>query len=112
MPTPNTPWEEIVGQAMDDCVDAFGEGTEQVTFTPAGGSPSSVDGIWEAESIDVDPETGARVISNNPQISFKVAALPSAPKNNDRVIVRGITYRVKEPIFDGQGTVTCRLWRV
>lgn len=111
MPSPQTEWEEIVGQAMDDCVAVFGEGEEQVTYTHAGGSPYTTNGIYEAESIEVDPDTGARIISNTPQISFKLSALSAMPDSGDTITARGIDYRVKEPIFDGQGTVTLRLWR-
>lgn len=111
MPAPVTSWDEIVDQAMADCTDVFGEGTEQVTVQHVGGTQYQVDGIFEAESIDVDPETGARVISNNPQISFRLSVLEDDPDNLDTITIRGVEYRVKEPIFDGHGTVTLRLWR-
>lgn len=111
MPAPQTPWEEIVDQAMADCVDAFGDGTDQVTYTHLGGAAYTVDGIFEAESIETDPDTGAKIISNTPQISFRLSQLTAMPDNGDTIVIRGETYKVKEPILDGQGTVTLRLWR-
>lgn len=112
MPAPVTPWEEMVTEAMQACTDVFGEGAAQVTYTHVGGTAYALDGIFEAESVEVDPDTGIAVISNNPQISFKLADMQAEPDNRDLVVIRGITYRVKEPQFDGQGTVTLRLFRV
>jgi hypothetical protein len=111
MPTqPQTPWEEIVGQAMDDCVAVFGEGAAQVTYTHAGGgAPYPVDGIFEAATEEVDIDTGAAVLSNQPRISFKLAVLQELPDQGDTLLIRGKSYRVIEPEFDGQGTVTLRL---
>ena len=31
---------------------------------------------------------------------------------DDEVLIRGITYRVNEPWYDAQGTVTCKLARI
>lgn len=113
MPTPLTPWEEMVDQAMDDCIAVFGEGADQVTYTHAGSLTSyTLDGIFEAESVEADPDTGVAVISNSPQISFKLSDMEADPDMNDTIVIRGVTYRVKEPQFDGQGTVTLRLFRV
>lgn len=112
MPAPNTPWEQMVTDAMGECTDVFGEGDDQVTFTHAGGQPYTLDGIWDAESVQIDPDTGAGIISNEPMISFALADMQAEPDNGDTVTVRGVTYKVKEPQFDGQGTVTLLLYRV
>lgn len=118
MPVPETDWEQMVTEAMGECVDVFGEGedgngTPRVTIQhAAGGAPYDVDGIFESESIDVDPDTGVQVISNQPAMSFALADLQQDPLEGDTLIVRGITYRVVEPTYDGQGTVTLRLHRV
>lgn len=109
MPTPATPWEEIVDQAMSDALDAFGEGAEQVTYTHLNGTPYAVNGIFEAESLQVDPESRMRVVSNQPVMSFKLSDLTEEPGNGDTIEIRGRTYTVVEPTFDGQGTVTLRL---
>lgn len=112
MPAPQTPWEVMVDQAIGDCLSAFGEGDDAVTYTHVGGNAYTLNGIFEAESVEVDPDTGVSVISNNPQISFALSAMRAEPDINDVVVIRGVTYRVKEPQFDGQGTVTLRLFRV
>lgn len=109
MPNPATEWEELVDQAMGDCLDVFGEGDEQVTYTHVAGAPFAVNGIFEAESITVDPESRMRVVSNQPVISFKLSDLQAEPGSGDTIAIRGRTYVVVEPTFDGQGTVTLRL---
>lgn len=64
MPAPETEWEKIVTEAMGECVDVFGEGEDsngvgRVTIQhAAGGAAYAVDGIFEAESIEVDPDSG------------------------------------------------------
>lgn len=108
--TPQTPWEETVGQAMQACVDVFGEGAGQVTYThAAGGAAYTVDGIFEATTEEVDLETGASVLSHQPRISFRLSALQQLPEQGDIIVIRGKTYRAIETEFDGQGTVTVRL---
>lgn len=107
MPTaPRTDWEKTVEEAMQDCVDVFGE---PVTYTHLGGNPYTTTGIFEAATEQVDPDTGVAILSNQPMISFKLSALQAIPRQNDRVTIRGKAYQVVEPEFDGQGTVTLRL---
>lgn len=115
MPAPDTSWESIVDQAMQDCIDVFGEGADQVTIQHYNGAgydaAYTVDGIFDAQSVQVDPDTGVQVISNEPMMSFKVSDLTQLLDNRDRIVIRGVTYTVKEPEFDGQGTCTVMLFR-
>lgn len=107
MPTaPRTPWEATVEQAMQDCVDVFGEA---VTYTHLDGSPFETEGIFEAATEQIDPDTGAVILSHQPQISFKLSVLKAIPRQDDRVTIRGKQYLVVDTQHDGQGTVTCRL---
>lgn len=112
MPAPQTPWEQMVDDAHAACEAVFGEGDEQVTITHYGGSAYTANGIFDAESIQVDPDTGVEVISNQPVMSFRLSLLQEHPDDGDTVVIRGVTYRVIEPMGDGQGTVTVRLHRV
>jgi len=111
MTSPDTPWEATVDMAMQTCIDVFGEGVDQVTIEQPGLPPYLVDGIFDSASIQVDPDTGVPIISNDPQISFRVSNLLKLLHNGDRVIIRGVAYQVKEPVYDGQGTVTVMLFR-
>lgn len=108
MPATQTEWEKLVDQAMGVCVSVFGE-SEPVQYTHFDGAPFSANGIFEAESTDVDPDTGFQIKSNVPQISFQLTQLQQMPDVDDTVLIRGYLYRVVDPQFDGQGTVTLRL---
>jgi hypothetical protein len=114
MPLPQTNWEKIVDRAMQTCVNVFGDGPESVIITHYGGTipPYAVDGIFEAQSEVVDPGTQLKVISNQPQISFRVSVLQQMPDQDDEFLIRGIVYRADSPIFDGHGTVTVPLGRM
>lgn len=114
MPLPQTKWELLVDRAMQVCVNTFGDGADEqgeplIEYTHLGGDPYKVDGIFEAESTDVDPDTGVQIKSNVPQVSFRLSQLQQMPDIDDEVVVRGVIYRVVDPQFDGQGTVTLRL---
>lgn len=114
MPVTQTAWEQMVDKAMQVCVDTFGDGRDEdgigrIQYIHVGGTAYDVDGIFEAQSEIIDPDSGAKVISNQPQVSFKLSLLQQMPDMDDEVQIRGYWYRVIEPIFDGQGTVTLRL---
>lgn len=114
MPTPQTPWEETVDQAMLDCVGVFGEGVDavgdgKVIYTHLDGSPFPLDGIFEAMTEEIDPDTGAVVLSHKPVLSVALSKLLTVPQAGDTAVIRGKGYRVIDTHFDGQGTVTLRL---
>lgn len=115
MPAPQTKWEQTVDRAMRTCVRVFGDGTDEngvarITFThTATGETYDVDGIFEATTEEIDLDTGAPVLSNKPQVSFPLSALRALPVVGDTCVIRGATYRIVQPNFDGQGTVTLRL---
>jgi hypothetical protein len=116
MPSPQTKWEQSVDRAMRSCTRVFGEnqnpdGSDKIQYVHHGGGvrPYFLDGIFEATTETVDIDTGATVMSNQPRVSFAMSLLQAMPGVNDQVIIRGVTYRVVEPSFDGQGTVALRL---
>lgn len=88
---------------------------EPVTYQPRVGSAYEIavtdgsGGIFEAVTQLVDPDTGAVTLSNQPNIYFRLADLKTEPQNGDRITVRGVTYKILEPQYDGQGGVTIRL---
>jgi hypothetical protein len=113
MPAPKSRWEQSVDRAMRSCVRVFGDGPESdglITYTHTATAMSyPADGIFEATTEEVDLDTGAVVLSNKPQVSFALSALQALPVAGDTCVIRGATYRVVQPNFDGQGTVTLRL---
>lgn len=118
MPAPQTKWEQSVTRAMGTCVRVFGDGPDQdgvplIQFThKATGETYGADGIFEATTEEVDLDTGAMVLSNKPQVSFALSVLRALPVVGDTCVIRGATYRVVQPNFDGQGTVTLRLHKL
>ena len=114
MPVPQTPWEQMVDRAMQTCISVFGDGPASVIITHYGGeiAPYAIDGIFEAQSEVVDPGTQLKIMSNQPQISFRVSQLQQMPDVDDEFLIRGVMYRADTPIFDGHGTVTVPLSRL
>lgn len=117
MPAPKSKWEHQVDRAMRSCGATFGEdagqavGTVAYTHNPSGASfifPPGV-AIFESATETVDLDTGAPGISYLPRLSAPVSAFLETAAVGDALTIRGTSYRVVEPQFDGQGTVTLRL---
>jgi hypothetical protein len=111
-PVPLTPWEQQVDAALHSCIDTFGEGVQQVAYTTGAGTTVWIDGIFEASTEAIDPDTGAPILSHQPRLSVRLAQLPALPEVGDTCLIRGRSYRVIEPELDGQGTATLRLHAV
>lgn len=114
MPDPRSNWEVNVDAAMQSCIEVFGDGTSddgvgKVTYTHVSGASYALDGIFEAASETVGIENGAEVVSYQPVFSTRLSLMQEAPGRRDTLLIRGTLYRVVEPTFDGQGTVTLRL---
>lgn len=111
MPAPATPLERAVDRAAAAAERVFGE-VAPALYTPTVGVPYSVPLVFDALTERVDPDTGVAVLSNQPEIGVRLSQMQALPVQGDRVVIRGITYQVVEPTFDGQGTATLRLHRV
>lgn len=116
MPNPQTPWEQMVDRAMRTCSGAFGEGADEdglprIAYRHHGEAESYLvaDGIFEATTEAIDLETGSTVLSNEPRLSVALSLLQAVPAVGDTLTLRDTLYRVVEPMFDGQGTVSLRL---
>ena len=82
------------------CMTTFGE---PVVYTPQGGVPIEISGIYDDLYEAVDPSTQAIVTSEQPILGIKNNTLPQVPRQGDTLTVRGQTYAVKEVQKDGQG---------
>ena len=111
MPAPATPWERVVDRAAAAAERVFGEESPPL-YTPTAGAPYPIPLVFEALTERVDPDTGAVVLSHQPEIGVRMSQMQSTPVRGDRVTIRGVLYQVIEPTFDGQGTATLRLHRV
>lgn len=79
---------------------------EPVTFIPASGAAPVVgSGIFDEAYTEVDAVGG--IISVGPALGIRLSEFQSpfqtAPKQDDRFVVRGKTYTVREPRPDSHG---------
>lgn len=105
-------FSDLYNRMAGHLVRTFGD---PVTYIPRTGEAYEIavtdgaGGIFEAVTQLVDPDTGAVVISQQPNIYFRLSDLRASPQNGDRLTVNGVTYKILEPQLDGQGGVTLRL---
>lgn len=97
---------DAVGTA---CRDAFGE---SVTYTPQGGSPVSLSGIFNAQTEVIEDDAGVPVRSWLPSLGFKKSAIaPATAKAGDAVTARSTSYKVRAVEDDGEGMIRVLLHR-
>lgn len=58
-------------------------------------------GVFQSKHAMIDPDTGMGVQSNQPICGIRLSDLPVTPKVGDRLIVRGVNYRIAETQEDG-----------
>lgn len=75
------------------------EFAEVVEFIPSGGTSRPVRAIFDRESIEVDPQTQAQILSTEPKLTLQASDLPEAGRVglDDRFRVRGQLFRPAEP---------------
>lgn len=80
---------------------------EPVTYTPAGGAPAAISGIFELQAQAVFADPGAESVA--PRLSVNRADLAADPAAGDAVIVRGTAYAVRVARPDGKDMVELQL---
>lgn len=93
-------FSDLADLALSAVQATFGE---NVSYTPRGGSPQTISGVFNAQSFTVDGATGLRVMTTQPTLLIKLNALAAHPKQGDAVTVRTVAYTVKEWDDDGEG---------
>ena len=94
-------WANDTENILAAALQSFGE---DVVYTPVGGNPiAGARGVFRARSVAIDPDTGAQVNSENPVLGVQFSNLGWVPKQNDSVVVRGVSYRVARLVKDGEG---------
>lgn len=68
--------------------------------------------VFDTAHISVDPETGAPVSTNNPILGIRLIDLPNDPTNRDRVLARGVLYKINDVQADGVAGATLFLRKV
>ena len=76
------------------------------SYTPSGGSASTVNGIFDNEFFEVDPLSGVGVVSAQPRFICTTADLPSGAAAGDAITVDGTAYTVRVIQPEGTGVTT------
>ncbi len=78
------------------------------TYTPSGGSSSSILGIFDNDYMSADIGTNIGVGTSNPSFICRTADVASAA-NGDALVVNSVTYTVRNVEDDGTGITTLML---
>lgn len=76
---------------------------EPVVYSAAGCDPVAIKAVWDGVYEEVDPNTGAIVVSTKPSVSVRDSDLPQPPAQGDTLTDGDQGYRVIEVQTDGQG---------
>ena len=97
-------WRETIDAANQAVRAAFGE---PVVYRPLSGGEIHLSAPYSEEWVEVDPATGASVVSTHPNVLLRLADLGSVePDEGDQFECRGQRFVVNDPPRpDGTGTV-------
>lgn len=91
------------------CINVFGVPVEY----GRGSAILQIKGIFDANYVEVDPDTGAYVMSAGPMLCVRASDLPEGKAlKGDLVTVKEVNYRVLEPKPDSEGGIKLILQRV
>lgn len=93
-------WADAVNRILSSSLSVFGEA---VTYLPVTGGSRAMRGIYNELYVEVDPETGAMVSSQQPNLGVRLSDFPVRPKPGDRFTVRNVTYKLRDCQEDGEG---------
>lgn len=100
-------WPAIADKILQTTIGAFGQ---PVTYTPSGGSPITINGVFDAAHSEVGMGSHVPGVSSvSPRLGIRLADLPAKPKKGDLVAIGATTYRVIDSEEDGDGGSTLRL---
>lgn len=102
-------WGEMSASALLICMNVFGVPVEY----GRGSALVQIKGIFDANYVEVDPDTGAYVMSAGPMLCVRASDLPERKAlKGDLVTVKEVNYRVLEPKPDSEGGIKLILQRV
>jgi hypothetical protein len=79
---------------------AFGE---EVIYEAVGFDPVTIQAPHGEEWQEVQPDTGAAIVSQRPNLQVRLVDLPAPPAEGDRWTCRGQRFQVEEARIDGTG---------
>ena len=102
-------WGNMSASALLICMNVFGVPVEY----GRGSALVQIKGIFDANYVEVDPDTGAYVMSAGPMLCVRASDLPEGKAlKGDLVTVKEVNYRVLEPKPDSEGGIKVILQRV
>jgi DNA-directed RNA polymerase subunit E'/Rpb7 len=102
-------WGNMSASALLICINVFGVPVEY----GRGSALVQIKGIFDANYVEVDPDTGAYVMSAGPMLCVRASDLPEGKAlKGDLVTVKEVNYRVLEPKPDSEGGIKVILQRV
>ena len=78
------------------------------TYTPSGGSASTINGIFDKDYALAAIADGVGVGTNDPRFICRTSDVSSAA-NGDAIVVNSVTYTVRNVEDDGTGITTLEL---
>ena len=96
-------WLDIATRIQTAGQTVFGE---TVTFTPNGGTPATVTGVFDAEHAYQELIGEALIETTRPIVVVRSAAFSPTPVRGDAISVRSTNYKVIEIQPDGQGDLS------
>lgn len=75
------------------------------SYTPQGGSPVAVRGIYDQEYLELDSGGSVAFAINQPRFQCASASVASAAEG-DTLVVSGVTYKITVVQPDGTGVTT------
>lgn len=99
-------WEKATDSVLDMTMATFGAPAVSHTYTPDGGAPSPIRGIFSNEYVAVDSGQGVTSSLTAPRLGVRLSELPCVPKPGDKVTVSGVEYKIINSEEDGQGGST------
>ena len=87
----------------------LGEFAEIVVYIHKDGTTIQLPVIFDQDTVMVDPNTGAEILSRQPMIQAQTSDFYVTPDKGDKVIVRGVRYQVITYEPDGTGVASLRL---
>ena len=97
--------ETEVERAIFFDIEGFGS---TATYTPSGGSPVSVNGIYEDDYEQIDAGGSFGVAGSSPMFQCSTSDVANAAEG-DSLVVGGVTYIVRVVMEDGTGVTMLQL---
>ena len=81
------------------------------SYTLNGGATSTINGIYDNEFLEVDPQSGVGIVSAEPRFMCRSSDVPATAAPGDALVVNSINYTVRVIQPDGTGVTTLVLER-